>query len=114
MSEVEDNVIDTAMIDLGDPSRPIARTTPGIGGQEPPPLPPLDLPPGAPEPVPVDIVVAFGDAIGDDWVGHGIIEVVRSQRGVTRAHQDALEWFRQRLAAHHGSQGDISNKNEIP
>jgi hypothetical protein len=51
--------------------------------------------------------IAYGHAIDDDWTGWSYAAAVglRAEReDITRLHQEALEWFRQRLAAQHGSQ----------
>jgi hypothetical protein len=57
-------------------------------------------------PCPDSRMVAYGDAIDDNWTGWGYGASVGLRAGreeITRLHQEALEWFRQRLAAQHGS-----------
>ena len=97
--EVQDYIQDRALVELGDPPRPIA-----IARAIPRPS------------YPCSRIVAFGDAIGDDWARRGFSFGVGrpNQECITRAHQDALEWFRQQLACPLGSQGNVSSKHQLP
>ncbi len=105
------NMIDRAMIELGEPPGPVAIAVTPDELDEPDPC----LPEPEPGAEPAGRVVAFGFAIGDDWRSVGHSGVAGSESAVTFIHQEALEWFRQRLlASHHGSQGNVSNKHEIP
>jgi len=113
MTEVRENILDRAMIDLGEPSHPIAIASPypQAGREEPPP--------GLPYPDGTWRIVAFGFAIGDDWIpvshyGSTGLTTEDERVVITSLHQEALEWFRQRLVSQHGSQGHVSNKHEIP
>jgi hypothetical protein len=108
--EVQDNIRDRAVIELGEPPGPIVIALPCAGTE---PLPPVDLPPGLPQPERVETpIVAYGFAICDDWVGigHSASTVVDYAGGatakteLTRIHHEALEWFRQQLVSQHGRQ----------
>jgi hypothetical protein len=83
--EVQRKNRERALIELGEPNRPIVTTESYSDGRE----------------------VAYGDAIDDNWTGWSHVAGVGLRAGreeVTHLHQEALEWFRQRLAAQHGSQ----------
>jgi hypothetical protein len=85
--EVQRKNRERALIELGKPYRPIAiaESYPCSDARE----------------------IAYGHAIDDNWTGWGHVAGVglRAEReDITPLHQEALEWFRQRLAAQHGNQ----------
>jgi len=95
---VQDKVEARARMELGEPSRPTVRAIPS---------PATMVRSGGwlrPARVYRSAIVAYGFAIGDDWLGVGhTVSAGGAETELTGIHQEALEWFRQQLASQHGS-----------